>query len=135
MEERPNFGRMNGMKKATWQLYIQIFSMQQVPTEIHSELQTRQGWNFAFRRQLNDQEIMRVAEFLNAVNTFNGLQIGKDILWWSGNNKRVFKVNKTYRMMDQPSNNDLNWPWKQIWKNRIPYKISCFICYWPKKQL
>ena len=70
---------------------------------------------------------MRVAEFLNAVNTFNGLQIGKDILWWSGNNKRVFKVNKTYRMMDQPSNNDLNWPCKQIWKNRIPYKISYFV--------
>jgi len=30
-------------------------------------------------------------------------------------------------MMDQPSNHNLNWPWKQIWKNRIPYNISCFI--------
>jgi len=51
---------------------------------------------------LNDWGIMRVTEFLNIVDTFNGLQIGEDIIWWSGNNKGVFRVNKAYRMMDQP---------------------------------
>ncbi|WMV52695.1 hypothetical protein MTR67_046080 [Solanum verrucosum] len=30
-------------------------------------------------------------------------------------------------MIDKPSHHNPNWPLKQTWKNRIPYKVSCFI--------
>ncbi|WMV29687.1 hypothetical protein MTR67_023072 [Solanum verrucosum] len=29
--------------------------------------------------------------------------------------------------MDQKNQQIKNWPWKQIWKSRIPYKVSCFV--------
>ncbi|WMV36972.1 hypothetical protein MTR67_030357 [Solanum verrucosum] len=30
-------------------------------------------------------------------------------------------------LMEQPSQQIPTWPWRQIWKCRIPYKVSCFI--------
>uniref|UniRef100_A0A0V0GKZ6 Putative ovule protein n=1 Tax=Solanum chacoense TaxID=4108 RepID=A0A0V0GKZ6_SOLCH len=44
---------------------------------------------------------MRVAEFFNLVDTFNGLQTGEDVLWWTSDGRGEFKVNKAYKMMDQ----------------------------------
>ncbi|KAG5572471.1 hypothetical protein H5410_062237 [Solanum commersonii] len=36
-----------------------------------TELWSPKGWNFIFKRQLNDSEIMRVADFVNIVDIFN----------------------------------------------------------------
>ncbi|WMV34938.1 hypothetical protein MTR67_028323 [Solanum verrucosum] len=57
-----------------------------------ADLWTLQGWNFNFRRHLNDWEVQRVADFLNTVEPFNGLQTGNDVLWWTGNNGGVYKL-------------------------------------------
>ncbi|KAG5591118.1 hypothetical protein H5410_041632 [Solanum commersonii] len=59
-------------------------------------------------RHLNDWEIMRVAEFFNSVDTFNGLQTCEDVLWWTGDGREVFKVNKVYKMMDQTNQSGTN---------------------------
>ncbi|WMV36605.1 hypothetical protein MTR67_029990 [Solanum verrucosum] len=67
------------------------------------------------------------AEFLNTVNTFTGLQPGEDKLWWTGDDKGVLKVNKSYKLMDQTDQQCSSWPWKQIWKSRIPHKVSFFV--------
>ncbi|KAG5623027.1 hypothetical protein H5410_008245 [Solanum commersonii] len=61
-------------------------------------------------RNLNDWEIVRVTEFLNTVNTFTGLQPGEDKLWWTGDDKGVFKVNKSYKVMDQTDQQCSSWP-------------------------
>ncbi|PHU09278.1 Light-inducible protein CPRF2 [Capsicum chinense] len=37
-----------------------------------------EGWNITFRRQFNDWEIARVAEFFNIIGQFNGTQEGED---------------------------------------------------------
>lgn len=76
---------------------------------------------------MNDWEIIRVAESLGTVDTFNGLQTGEDVWEWTGDGRGVFKVNKAYKMMDQTSQQGTKWPWKQIWKSRIPHKVSCFV--------
>ncbi|WMV26357.1 hypothetical protein MTR67_019742 [Solanum verrucosum] len=55
------------------------------------------------------------------------MQTGKDVLWWKGNSRGEFKVNSTYKLMDQTNPQTYCWPWKQIWRSRIPHKISCFI--------
>ncbi|KAL3366928.1 hypothetical protein AABB24_011580 [Solanum stoloniferum] len=70
---------------------------------------------------------MRVADFFNTVDTFNGLQTGEDVLWWTGDARGVFKVNKAYKMMDHTIQHGTTWPWKQIWKSKIPHKVSCFV--------
>ncbi|WMV40307.1 hypothetical protein MTR67_033692 [Solanum verrucosum] len=51
----------------------------------------------------------------------------EDALWWKGSSKGIFKVGAAYRLMEQPSQQIPIWPWRQIWKGRIPYKVSCFI--------
>ncbi|WMV58899.1 hypothetical protein MTR67_052284 [Solanum verrucosum] len=115
---------MNGMRKVTWKLFSLIFTIWQCSDK---ELWTPQGWNFIFRREPNDWEVMRLAEFLNLVGNFTGLQAYEDMLWWKGNNRGEFKVHSAYRLMDQSSQQSPIWPWKQIWKCRIPHKVSCFI--------
>lgn len=41
------------------------------------EFWTPHGWRFNFRRHLNDWEIQRVADFLNTIEQFNGLEVGQ----------------------------------------------------------
>lgn len=72
-------------------------------------------------------ETTRVAEFLKTVEAFNGLQTGEDFMWWKGNSKGRFKVNPAYKLMDQTNKQTYSWPWKQIWRSKIPHKLSCFI--------
>ncbi|WMV38505.1 hypothetical protein MTR67_031890 [Solanum verrucosum] len=68
-----------------------------------AELWTPHGWNFVFRRHLNDWEIPRVTKFFSTIDQFSGLKAGQDILQWQGNSNGTFKVNAAYRKMNQPS--------------------------------
>ncbi|WMV34044.1 hypothetical protein MTR67_027429 [Solanum verrucosum] len=59
-------------------------------------------------------------------NSVSGLGTDEDELWWKGDEKGTYKVSKAYRKMNhnqQPS----SWPWKNIWKTKIPYKVACFV--------
>ncbi|WMV30140.1 hypothetical protein MTR67_023525 [Solanum verrucosum] len=114
---------MNGMET----LFPDIYNLAMFQQRTIAELWTPQGWNFIFRREPNDWEVMALAEFLNMVGHFTGLQAYEDMLWWKGNNRGEFKVHSAYRLMDQSSQESPIWPWKQIWKCRIPHKVSCFI--------
>ncbi|WMV23130.1 hypothetical protein MTR67_016515, partial [Solanum verrucosum] len=100
---------------------------------IIAELWTKQGWSFNFRREYNDREIARVAKFLNTVEAFNGLQTGEDVMWWKGNSRGEFKVNSAYKLMNQTTPQTHSWPWKQIWRSKIPHIISCFIWLFAKE--
>ena len=46
------------------------------PTKDYLEFWTPHGWRFNLRRHLNDWEIQRVADFLNTIEQFNGLEAG-----------------------------------------------------------
>ncbi|WMV13963.1 hypothetical protein MTR67_007348 [Solanum verrucosum] len=93
-------------------LFPDIYNLIMFQQSTIADLWSPQGWNFTFRRNLNDWEIVRVAEFLNTVNTFTGLQPREDKLWWTGDDKGVFKVNKSYKLMDQTDQQCSSWPWK-----------------------
>ncbi|WMV19385.1 hypothetical protein MTR67_012770 [Solanum verrucosum] len=89
-----------------------------------AELWTTEGWRFNFRRQFNDWEIPRMADFINKIEQFSGL--GIDELWWKGDEKGTYEVSKAYMKMNhnqQPS----SWPLKNIWKTKIPYIVACFV--------
>ncbi|KAG5596178.1 hypothetical protein H5410_037410 [Solanum commersonii] len=45
-----------------------------------AELWTPHGWNFVFRRHLNDSGIPRVTKFFSTIDQFSGLKPGQDIL-------------------------------------------------------
>ncbi|KAF3625895.1 putative mannosyl-oligosaccharide 1,2-alpha-mannosidase MNS3-like [Capsicum annuum] len=109
------------------ELFPDIYSLVTFQQGYIADLWTPQGWNFNFRRQLNDWEVQRLAEFVNTMVPFNELQTGEYIFWWTGNNRGVYKVNRAYKLMDQANQQNINWPWKPIWKSRIPHKVSCFV--------
>uniref|UniRef100_A0A0V0IKN9 Putative ovule protein n=1 Tax=Solanum chacoense TaxID=4108 RepID=A0A0V0IKN9_SOLCH len=43
-----------------------------------------------------------------------------DRLWWKLDSKGIFKEN--YQRNQQAQ----HWPWKHIWKTKIPFKVVCF---------
>lgn len=47
----------------------------------------------------------------------------EDELWCKGNEKGTYKVSKAYRKMNHKQQPN-SWPWKNIWKTKIPYKVS-----------
>ncbi|WMV17749.1 hypothetical protein MTR67_011134 [Solanum verrucosum] len=92
-----------------------------------AELWTPHGWNIIFRRHLNDWEIPRVTEFFSVIEQFSGLETGKDRLQWLGNSTGTFKVSAAYRKLNHPIMQESKWPWKHIWKAKIPHKVACFV--------
>ncbi|WMV42188.1 hypothetical protein MTR67_035573 [Solanum verrucosum] len=109
MERKTRFWKDNWHENGNMEiLFPDIYNLVLSQQSTIAELWSPQGWNFIFRRHLNDWEIMRVAEFFNSVDTFNGLQTGEDVLWWTGDGREVFKVNKAYKMMDQTNQSGTN---------------------------
>jgi len=105
-------------------LFPDIYSLVLHHQSTVAELWTKEGWRFNFKRQFNDWEIPRMTDFINKIEQFSGL--GIDELWWKGDEKGTYKVSKAYRKMNhnqQPN----TWPWKNIWKTKIPYKVACFV--------
>ncbi|PHT45682.1 hypothetical protein CQW23_14840 [Capsicum baccatum] len=60
-----------------------------------------QGWNINFRRQINDWEVQRGADFFSTLEQLSGLQIGEDVPRWPDNTKGLFKANATSKLMNQ----------------------------------
>ncbi|KAH0642458.1 hypothetical protein KY290_035283 [Solanum tuberosum] len=58
----------------------------------------------SFRRQVNDWEITRVANFLNTIGQFKGTQEGEDELWWQSSDRGTFRVGKAYRWLNNLEN-------------------------------
>uniref|UniRef100_M0ZX96 Uncharacterized protein n=1 Tax=Solanum tuberosum TaxID=4113 RepID=M0ZX96_SOLTU len=54
------------------------------------------GWNFNFRRALNDWEVQRVADFLMVINDFNETTNAPDRPVWKLHSKGVFTVKSCY---------------------------------------
>ncbi|KAG5600848.1 hypothetical protein H5410_032218 [Solanum commersonii] len=109
-------------------LFLDIYNLILHQQSTIAELWTPQGWNFV---HFNDWEIPRVTKFFSTIDQFSGLKAGQDILQWQGNSNGTFKVNAAYRKMNQPNQQILQWPWKHIWKAKIPHKVACFV--WPDR--
>jgi len=107
--------------------FPEVFNLALHQQRTIAEMWTPQGWNIIFRRHINDWEAQRVVEFLCALEQFSGLQAGADVLWWQGSSKGLFKVNAAYKRMNYSNQQIANWPWKHIWKTKIPHKVACFV--------
>ncbi|WMV20471.1 hypothetical protein MTR67_013856 [Solanum verrucosum] len=84
-----------------------------------------QGWNMIFRRNLNDWEIPRMIELFKLLESFQGIQTGEDYLWWHEHKKRRYKVKEGFKQTSLGENQDFKWPWKQIWRVKVPQKVAC----------
>jgi len=103
---------------------LYIISLQQNDTI--AQMWSPQGWNLMFRRALNDWEVERVADLLQALNLFPGINAESDKPVWKLHSRGVFTVKSCY--WERNTNHSLTtfWPWKLIWKIKIPLKVACF---------
>ncbi|WMV12818.1 hypothetical protein MTR67_006203 [Solanum verrucosum] len=103
---------------------LYIISLQQNDTI--AQMWSPQGWDLMFRRALNDWEVGRVADLLHALNLFPGTVTEPDKPVWRLHSRGVFTVKSCY--WERNTNHFLTtvWPWKLIWKIKVPLKVACF---------
>ncbi|WMV52954.1 hypothetical protein MTR67_046339 [Solanum verrucosum] len=127
----------NGRKVAFWmdkwcgqvplsQRFPDLYDLCQMQQATVAELWNDQGWNLHFRRNLNDWEMCRITEFLVTLAQFSNLSEEEDSLVWNVGSKGCFTVNSAYEDLNTVGFEEVEWPWKMIWKTKIPYKVNCF---------
>ncbi|WMV12495.1 hypothetical protein MTR67_005880, partial [Solanum verrucosum] len=75
---------------------------------------------------VHDWENPRILELFKVLENFQGIQTGEDYLWWQGHNKGSYKVKEGYKRISPSGIQDFKWPWKQIWRTKVPHKVACF---------
>lgn len=78
-----------------------------------AEQWSSQGWNLHFRRNFNDREMCRIAEFQVTIDQFNDLSGEEDSLVWSVDYKGCFTA---YSNLNSAGIEEVEWPSKMIWK-------------------
>lgn len=85
----------------------------------------RNKWNLILRRTLHDWEIENMVRLLASLHSsINNLT--PDQFRWGDTDKKEFSVKVAYKMLGPQNTITENWPWKLIWKIKLPPKISCF---------
>jgi len=108
------------------QRFPDLYDLCQMQQATVAELWNDQGWNLHFRRNLNDWEMCRITEFLVTLAQFSNLSEEEDSLVWNVGSKGCFTVNSAYEDLNTVGIEEVEWPWKMIWKTKIPYKVNCF---------
>ncbi|KAF3627228.1 hypothetical protein FXO37_29963 [Capsicum annuum] len=90
-----SFGKNYGLvRKASYpDLSILITN----PNAMVNEIWSLQGWNLSFRRLLNDWEIGRVADLLQTLNDYKGINLEDDSVRWRHNDDGKISVNRYER--------------------------------------
>ncbi|XP_059277663.1 uncharacterized protein LOC132031768 [Lycium ferocissimum] len=127
----------NGLKVSFWNdiwlgdtalkvKFPALFVLSQKRHATVAEMWTGQGWDLDLRRHLNDWEMEMVAEFHSTMAAFINLTGERDTLEWKKDGKGIFTVNSAYKDLNVSSLQEEGWPWKMIWKTKVPYKVNCF---------
>lgn len=87
----------------------------------------------SFTRPFNDWEILRLVEFYNKLEQFKATSNDLDRLELQGHSQGRFSVKGAYKKLNAYDNQINDWPWKLIWKVKIPCKVSCFTRLWLNK--
>lgn len=77
---------------------------------------------FALQEELNDWEMCRITEFLVTLAQFSNLTEEEDSLVWNVGSKGCFTVNSAYEDLNTVSIEEVECPWKIIWKPRYLIK-------------
>ncbi|KAH0709195.1 hypothetical protein KY284_010622 [Solanum tuberosum] len=104
---------------------LYILSLQQMDTV--AQVWSPQGWDLIFRRALNDWEVDRVAGLLHTLNAFPGVTESPDTPIWKMHKKGIVSVKSCYWSLNSNQAMEMEWPWKLIWKIKVPHKVSGFI--------
>ncbi|KAF3660456.1 Mitochondrial carrier protein MTM1 [Capsicum annuum] len=93
------------------------------------------GLDQRFSRFPNDWKLEKIADFRNSVAAFNNLTEDKVMMEWQKDSKGIFSVRSAYKDLNIAAVQEIDWPWKMIWKPKIPYKVNFFLRLLAKEEV
>ncbi|XP_019234325.1 PREDICTED: uncharacterized protein LOC109214820 [Nicotiana attenuata] len=91
-----------------------------------SKYRENSSWNTLFRRNVNDWELEELLTLLARLEECMLDTQSADRLKWGNSKEGIYSVKAGYTHLH--AQNDLinNWPWKLIWRTKLPTKVICF---------
>lgn len=83
-------------------------------------------WNIIYRRNLQGWEFEELLRLLAALNSFSSNQLVPDQLRWGPTQAGRYSVKAAYKLEGTHNAITDQWPWKLIWKVKLPPKVICF---------
>ena len=83
-------------------------------------------WNILFNRNLHDWELPIVSEFYRVLYSTEFPMAQGDSLKWRFNNYKICTVKAYYSILTTQLDITL-FPWKNIWRSRVPSKVTLFV--------
>lgn len=83
-------------------------------------------WSPLFRRNFNDWELNDLFSLLSTLADYRTEELHSDKMVWGNSKEGQYTVKGNYYLMCSQNGLLNNWPWKHVWKIRLPPKVTCF---------
>lgn len=106
------------------ELYPTLFLIARDPDSTVAQNREDNKCNLLFMRSFNDWELGSLIELMGRPEGYNMNPQATDIMCW-GPKAKEYTIKKGYKLLH--AQNDITdlWPWKLIWKTKLPPKIIC----------
>lgn len=82
-------------------------------------------WNILFNRDLHDWELSTISDFFKLIYSMGHLTAQRDRMQWRSNDSKNCTVRVYYKILTSQAN--VPFPWKNIWRSRVPSKVAFFV--------
>ncbi|WMV31905.1 hypothetical protein MTR67_025290 [Solanum verrucosum] len=96
------------------------------PDSTISQYREDNVWNLILRRNLNDWELEEVFSLMATIQTSAINSQRRDKLIWRHSRDGSYTVKACYLQQSSKKTVIDQWPWKLIWRTKLPPKVICF---------
>ena len=82
-------------------------------------------WDVSFFRGVHARELEALAGFMDTIYGALMRGFGDDKMCWKSDREKGFMVKDYYSLL--VGSNDYSFPWKSIWKQKIPFRVAFFV--------
>ena len=82
-------------------------------------------WDVSFFRSVHARELEALAGFMDTIYGASVKGFGDDKMCWKLDKEKGFMVKYYYSLL--VGSNDYCFPWKSIWKQKIPSRVAFFV--------
>ena len=82
-------------------------------------------WDVRFFRGVHDQNLEAMSDFMETIYASPLRGLGEDKMCWIPSKHKGFRVSDYYKIL--VGNTFLGFPWKSIWKQKIPSRVAFFV--------
>ena len=82
-------------------------------------------WDVSFFRGVHARKLEALAGFMDTIYGASVRGFGDDKMCWKSDREKGFMVKDYYSLL--VGSNDYSFPWKSIWKQKIPSRVASFV--------